>query len=78
MGAYSSLTTFIDEVVAVDDTTVEIRCSKPKANLLRTWIPILPEHIWAEVKPALRRRRLPQQAADHRHGSVPGHRGQER
>jgi len=52
MGAYSSLTTFIDKVVAVDDTTVEIRCSKPKANILRTWIPILPEHVWAKVKPA--------------------------
>ncbi len=52
MGAYSSLTTFIDKVVAVDDVTVEIRCSKPKANILRTWIPILPEHIWAKVKPA--------------------------
>jgi len=52
MGAYSSLTTFIDEVVAVDDTTVEIRCSKPKANILRTWIPILPEHVWSKVKPA--------------------------
>jgi peptide/nickel transport system substrate-binding protein len=52
MGAYSSLTTFIDKVVAVDDTTVEIRCSKPKANILRTWIPILPEHIWSKVKPA--------------------------
>jgi len=52
MGAYSSLTTFIDKVVAVDDATVEIRCSKPKANILRTWIPILPEHVWAQVKPA--------------------------
>jgi len=52
MGAYSSLTTFIDKVVAVDDTTVEIRCSKPKANILRTWIPILPEHVWSKVKPA--------------------------
>jgi peptide/nickel transport system substrate-binding protein len=52
MGAYSSLTTFIDKVVAVDDATVEIRCSKPKANILRTWIPILPEHVWAKVKPA--------------------------
>jgi len=52
MGAFSSLTTFIDKVVAVDDTTVEIRCSKPKANILRTWIPILPEHIWSKVKPA--------------------------
>ena len=52
MGAYSSLTTFIDKVVAVDDATVEIRCSKPKANILRTWIPILPEHIWSKVKPS--------------------------
>ena len=51
MGAFSSLTTFIDKVVAVDDATVEIRCSKPKANILRTWIPILPEHIWSKVKP---------------------------
>jgi len=53
MGAYSSLTTFIDKVVAVDDTTVEIRCSKPKANILRTWIPILPQHIWSKVKPSI-------------------------
>jgi peptide/nickel transport system substrate-binding protein len=52
MGAYSSLTTFIDKVVAVDDATVEIRCSRPKANVLSTWIPILPEHIWSKVKPA--------------------------
>ena len=52
MGAYSSLTTFIDKAVAVDDATVEIRCSRPKANILSTWIPILPEHIWAKVKPS--------------------------
>ena len=53
MGAFSSLTTFIDKVVAVDDATVEIRCSKPKANILRTWIPILPEHVWSKVKPSV-------------------------
>jgi peptide/nickel transport system substrate-binding protein len=52
MGAYSSLTTFIDKVVAVDDATVDIRCSQPKANVLRTWIPILPEHIWSKVRPS--------------------------
>ena len=51
MGAYSSLTTFIEEAVAVDDLTVEIRCSKPKANMIRTWIPILPEHVWSKVDP---------------------------
>ena len=51
MGALSSLTTFIDKAVAVDDLTVEIRCSKPKANMITTWIPILPEHIWTKVSP---------------------------
>jgi peptide/nickel transport system substrate-binding protein len=35
--------------VAVDDFTVEMRCSKPKANMLRLWIPIVPEHIWSKV-----------------------------
>jgi peptide/nickel transport system substrate-binding protein len=51
MGAYSSLTKYIEEAVAVDDLTVEIRCSRPKANMIRTWIPILPEHIWSKVSP---------------------------
>ncbi len=51
MAAFSSLTTFIDEAVAVDDLTVEIRCSKPKANMIRTWIPIVPEHVWSTVDP---------------------------
>jgi len=51
MGALSSLTTYITKAVAVDDTTVEIHCSKPKANMITTWIPILPEHIWGKVSP---------------------------
>ncbi|NLE21414.1 MAG: ABC transporter substrate-binding protein, partial [Actinobacteria bacterium] len=51
MGAFSSLTTFIDKAVAIDDLTVEIRCSKPKANMISTWIPILPEHVWSKVDP---------------------------
>jgi peptide/nickel transport system substrate-binding protein len=51
MGAYSSLTDGIKEAVAVDDQTVEIRCVRPKANMVRTWIPILPEHIWGKVSP---------------------------
>jgi peptide/nickel transport system substrate-binding protein len=51
MGAFSSLTRYIEEAVAVDDLTVEIRCSRPKANMVRTWIPILPAHIWSKVSP---------------------------
>jgi peptide/nickel transport system substrate-binding protein len=51
MGAFSSLTTDITKVVATDDTTVVFHCDKPKANMLRLWIPILPEHIWSKVSP---------------------------
>jgi peptide/nickel transport system substrate-binding protein len=51
MGAFSAYTTLIDEITVIDTTTVEFRCSKPKANMLRTWIPILPEHVWSKVKP---------------------------
>ena len=47
--AFTSYTNNIDKVEAVDDFTVKMTCSKPKANMLRLWIPILPEHIWAKV-----------------------------
>ena len=51
MGAYSSLTTFIKKAVVIDPLTVEIRCTEPKANMITTWIPILPKHIWSKVGP---------------------------
>jgi peptide/nickel transport system substrate-binding protein len=51
MTAFSSFTKGIVEAVAVDDYTLELRCKAPKANMLRLWIPILPEHIWKNVKP---------------------------
>ena len=43
---------FIDKVEATDATHVVFTCSKPKANMLGLWIPILPEHIWSKVDPA--------------------------
>ena len=49
LGAFVTYTTNIEKAVAVDDTTVEFHLTKPKANMLRLWIPILPEHIWSEV-----------------------------
>jgi peptide/nickel transport system substrate-binding protein len=52
MGAFSAYTTLIDSVNVIDDATVEFVCSKPKANMLRTWIPVLPEHLWSKVKPS--------------------------
>ncbi len=49
--ALSAYTLLIRKAVAVDDTTVRFICSKPKANMLRLWIPILPQHIWSKIKP---------------------------
>jgi peptide/nickel transport system substrate-binding protein len=52
MGMYLDYLRFIDKVEAPDDTTVVFTCSRPKANMLALWIPILPEHIWSKIKPA--------------------------
>jgi peptide/nickel transport system substrate-binding protein len=49
LAAYSSYTVNMDKAVAVDDATVVFHLSKPKANMLRLWIPIVPEHIWGKV-----------------------------
>ena len=61
----------------IDDLTVEIRCSKPKANMITTWIPILPEHVWSKVEPQGGRRLVSEQAAHRRHRALPDGRGQE-
>ena len=51
MTAFTNYTRFIKSVVALDDHRVRFTCSKPKANMLGMWIPILPEHVWAKVDP---------------------------
>ncbi|HOT23512.1 MAG TPA: ABC transporter substrate-binding protein [Thermoleophilia bacterium] len=48
--AYSTYTKNIDHVRAIDDTTVEMVCSQPKANMERLWVYVLPEHIWGKLK----------------------------
>ncbi len=48
--ALTSYTTNIKEARAVDDYTLEIECSAPKANMERLWIYIMPEHIWSSIK----------------------------
>lgn len=52
MGMFIDYMSFIDKVEATDDTHVVFTCSKPKANMLGLWMPILPEHIWSKVDPA--------------------------
>jgi len=41
----------VKKAVAVDDTTLKVYCSAPKANMLLTqvYIYILPEHIWGKL-----------------------------
>jgi peptide/nickel transport system substrate-binding protein len=51
MGMFIDYMLFIDSVEATDDTHVVFTCSKPKANMLGLWLPILPEHIWSKVDP---------------------------
>ena len=36
---------------AIDPTTVQITCSRPKADMMRIFIPILPQHVWSKVTP---------------------------
>jgi peptide/nickel transport system substrate-binding protein len=36
---------------ALDPTTVQITCSRPKADMMKIFIPILPQHVWSKVTP---------------------------
>lgn len=47
--AFFSMLDGINEVKVVDPTTVQIICTRPKADMLRLWVPILPEHIWGKM-----------------------------
>jgi peptide/nickel transport system substrate-binding protein len=51
LGMFIDYMKFIDHVEAPDATHVVFTCTKPKANMLGLWIPILPEHIWSKVSP---------------------------
>ncbi len=46
---WTSYTQGITHATAVDDTTVRFDCSEPKADMLRVYVPIVPEHVWSKV-----------------------------
>jgi peptide/nickel transport system substrate-binding protein len=50
--AFLSALDGIESASAPDDTTLIITCSRPKADILSMWCPILPEHIWSQFKTA--------------------------
>ncbi len=45
----TAYTNLIEKATAIDDYTVEFVCSKPKPDMTRHWVPILPEHIWSKI-----------------------------
>jgi peptide/nickel transport system substrate-binding protein len=49
--AYITETTLIERAEVVDEYTVRMICSEPKANMLSMYVFLLPEHIWGEVDP---------------------------
>ncbi len=57
MENFTAYTNLIEKATAIDDYTVEFTCSKPKPDMIRSWVPILPEHVWSKVDPEGARRR---------------------
>jgi len=51
MENWTAYTNLIEKATAVDDTTVVFECSKPKPDMTRHYVPILPEHIWSKIDP---------------------------
>jgi peptide/nickel transport system substrate-binding protein len=51
MENFTAYTKLIEEATVIDDYTVEFTCSKPKPDMTRHWVPILPEHIWSKIDP---------------------------
>ncbi len=48
---WTAYTNLIDEAAVIDDYTVEFKCSKPKPDMTRHYVPIVPEHIWSKITP---------------------------
>jgi len=53
LASYSTYTKLIKRAEVVDDYTVRVTCSKPKANMLRLYVYVLPEHLWSKVDPKI-------------------------
>jgi peptide/nickel transport system substrate-binding protein len=51
ISAFTTATQFIEKAVVVDPATVQVICTKPKANLLGVTLFVVPEHIWSKLSP---------------------------
>jgi peptide/nickel transport system substrate-binding protein len=48
---WTSYTNLIEKATVIDDSTVEFTCSKPKPDMIRHYVPIVPEHVWSKITP---------------------------
>lgn len=48
---WTSYTNLIEQATVIDDYTVEFTCSKPKPDMIRHYVPIVPEHVWSKITP---------------------------
>jgi len=51
MSAFIFFLKYVKKAVVVDPYTVQVICTRPKANLTELWIPVLPKHIWSKIAP---------------------------
>ena len=49
LAAYDSYTKLVTDAVAIDDYTCEVHCSRPKADMLRLYVYVFPQHIWGRI-----------------------------
>jgi peptide/nickel transport system substrate-binding protein len=49
IAAYINFLTGVDRAEVVDESTVNVYCNEPVANMLYLWIPAIPEHIWGDM-----------------------------
>jgi peptide/nickel transport system substrate-binding protein len=47
--AFTPYTIDIVKAVATDPYTVKFILDKPKADMLRLWVPIVPQHVWSKI-----------------------------
>ncbi len=47
--AFTPYTTDIVKVVATDPYTAKFILDRPKADMLRLWVPIVPQHVWSKI-----------------------------
>ncbi len=51
--AFTPYTTNIKQAVATDPYTVKFILERPKADMLRLWVPIVPQHVWGKITGAV-------------------------